>query len=346
MTDGSRQGISQQDVWTAADALDQRGINPTLSKVREELGRGSFSTISAYMQEWKQKRSEKTAPAVEPPPEDLNTHMLDMGHKVWHIALTHAQQRHEGEAQQLRQQITERDQAVVEANEAGDTALAQLEQKTREAEQLGERLSVMEAQAAHEQQRADKAEQQRDAQAARDGETIERLRGELQTANAEVRDTGKALARLEAERDSQARALTDLEARHAEELERLSGEVTRLRTTLEQAQAELQTARGQLDQATREVERLTPLAEKAAELEAQRIKQDARLESAQANAQRAEQDAEEARQRLSAAQERASKAEGALEALKAGKTPQRRSPAKSGGKAPAGGAKGDASPEN
>ncbi|WP_353190862.1 DNA-binding protein [Pandoraea pnomenusa] len=45
-------GISEQDVWTAADALLMAGQRPTIERIRQQLGRGSPNTVSPYLDAW------------------------------------------------------------------------------------------------------------------------------------------------------------------------------------------------------------------------------------------------------------------------------------------------------
>ncbi|WP_080685211.1 MULTISPECIES: DNA-binding protein [Pandoraea] len=45
-------GISEQDVWAAADALLMQGQRPTIERIRLQLGRGSPNTVSPYLDAW------------------------------------------------------------------------------------------------------------------------------------------------------------------------------------------------------------------------------------------------------------------------------------------------------
>lgn len=52
-------GISQQDVFDAADALLERGERPTIERVRREIGRGSPNTVNPLLDAWWQSLSER-----------------------------------------------------------------------------------------------------------------------------------------------------------------------------------------------------------------------------------------------------------------------------------------------
>ncbi|AKM32228.1 hypothetical protein AB870_22100 [Pandoraea faecigallinarum] len=45
-------GISEHDVWTAADTLLMAGQRPTIERIRQQLGRGSPNTVSPYLDAW------------------------------------------------------------------------------------------------------------------------------------------------------------------------------------------------------------------------------------------------------------------------------------------------------
>ena len=45
-------GITQSDVWAAADALLLEGARPTIERVRQKIGRGSPNTVSPHLESW------------------------------------------------------------------------------------------------------------------------------------------------------------------------------------------------------------------------------------------------------------------------------------------------------
>jgi DNA repair exonuclease SbcCD ATPase subunit len=64
----SRLGVSFADVAIAADELVQAGEQPTIEKIRYHLGsRGSFSTISRFLKDWREGRPIPTQTSVTPP---------------------------------------------------------------------------------------------------------------------------------------------------------------------------------------------------------------------------------------------------------------------------------------
>lgn len=64
----SRLGLSFAEVATAADELIQSGEQPTIEKIRDQLGkRGSFSTISKYLKDWREGRLIPKSTQLSPP---------------------------------------------------------------------------------------------------------------------------------------------------------------------------------------------------------------------------------------------------------------------------------------
>src|SRR5471032_772823 len=45
-------GITETDVWQAADALLLAGERPTIERIRQHLGRGSPNTVSPHLDIW------------------------------------------------------------------------------------------------------------------------------------------------------------------------------------------------------------------------------------------------------------------------------------------------------
>ena len=54
-------GITREDVFEAASIIYAVGKNPTQASVRLRLGKGSFSTISKYLSEWRQQQTDAEA---------------------------------------------------------------------------------------------------------------------------------------------------------------------------------------------------------------------------------------------------------------------------------------------
>lgn len=98
--------LTTTDIHNMADDLTNQGIKPTLAKVRDALGGGSFTTISEAMQSWRaQQGNTKERPQVDLP-DELSQPLQELGIKLWQTAchIAHEQLTVEREAMAQRQQ--------------------------------------------------------------------------------------------------------------------------------------------------------------------------------------------------------------------------------------------------
>lgn len=77
----------QEKIFTICDTLSKAGIKPTAEKVREELGSGSFSTISPIIKQWRDMQS-KVELSPEMPPEATKA-VNQATAIIWKIATEH-----------------------------------------------------------------------------------------------------------------------------------------------------------------------------------------------------------------------------------------------------------------
>src|SRR3954470_15433290 len=88
--------ITYQDVATTAEKLRAEGrpIGPT--KVREMLGRGSFTTVQKYLAEWEAVQAELKAKAEEQkrsgPPEEMFAELQKVMAAYWPHAVARAKE--------------------------------------------------------------------------------------------------------------------------------------------------------------------------------------------------------------------------------------------------------------
>ena len=83
-------GVQQNDVFTAADALIQEGLRPTIERVRQKLGRGSPNTVSPYLDSWFQTLGPRLAGVVASPETTTPGPITLLATKFWETALTEA----------------------------------------------------------------------------------------------------------------------------------------------------------------------------------------------------------------------------------------------------------------
>jgi chromosome segregation ATPase len=74
-----RTGVTYQDVSKAAAAIQAKGENPTIDRVREWLGTGSKGTITPLLKQWKHEQ----APFLKETPNALPPDLLNLTHGLW-----------------------------------------------------------------------------------------------------------------------------------------------------------------------------------------------------------------------------------------------------------------------
>lgn len=228
-------GISETDVWGAADALLLEGARPTIERVRQKIGRGSPNTVSPYLETWfrslgariKDPGAFAAPPAVPDPVAQAAAHF-------WDTAMSEARAEQMQAYRERWEELAREGETLAadaEQLQQRESALAQRERDLQEA------LKVATSQLAASEERLQAAGQQlrqRDEQLA-----------QLQLQLQEAQGAAQALqADAEASRKRHAQALDALEARHTSHerrwLNELDGErsaTKRLQARLDEAQA-------------------------------------------------------------------------------------------------------------
>lgn len=116
--------ITKEQVFEAADALSAAGMPTKVVDVRQKLGRGSFSTITEYMREWRQAHKAPVAPKKEELPQAI----LDLAGRWWSAALGVATESLEAERQLMDQQRQEMEEEQREAVAFADSLILEGEQ--------------------------------------------------------------------------------------------------------------------------------------------------------------------------------------------------------------------------
>lgn len=135
--------ITRENIWSAADQMDQAGEKPTLAAIRKRLGGGSYTTISDAMTEWHARRASQKVAPHDPVPEKVSDAAAELTSLVWQVAqeiadgrlqaeraaIEEARQQMEGEkaeaaafADQLSQELEAAKGRVIELTAALDTA--------------------------------------------------------------------------------------------------------------------------------------------------------------------------------------------------------------------------------
>lgn len=261
----ARTGITYDEVAQAATALLARGDNPTIQRVREQLGSGSNTTITHHLRRWQQQRRENGTPTLPPAlPETL----LPAVETFWQIALEQAREAFNEEREAARREVAEAQQARAEAL-AGQQRLEQTNAAlTAELDGTREQLRQREQALNEELSARRRAESELRATTERRAALEERLQ--------ELRQT-LAATRQEHQQDRAAQN-EQHERRLADERERFDAEQSRLLKQVDderqRARAERQALEDKLEQAR------VNWAEEQQQLQAEHRQQCRRLEAA------------------------------------------------------------------
>jgi len=83
--------VTRPQVFTAADKISAAGQQPTVAAVRALLGSGSFTTLTAYLREWREQANGTTPTEVDIP-ETVTEALNRAAELVWTAATDHFRQ--------------------------------------------------------------------------------------------------------------------------------------------------------------------------------------------------------------------------------------------------------------
>jgi chromosome segregation ATPase len=84
-------GITETDVWQAADALLLEGARPTIERVRQRIGRGSPNTVTPYLETWFRHLGARIRdPGAFSAPPSLPDAIHQAAQHFWEVALSQA----------------------------------------------------------------------------------------------------------------------------------------------------------------------------------------------------------------------------------------------------------------
>ncbi|WP_052383828.1 DNA-binding protein [Litchfieldella xinjiangensis] len=253
----ARTGVQYVDVQRAIDALLQQGETPSVQKVRERLGTGSFTTISDHLRQWREQRAQnQDVPAPVSMPESVQ----DMAHALWNQAQQEA-------AEGLSHYREEADQRVAQANDEIAHANRQTEDALQRERAISEHMAHLQARLDERSSLLARAEAERDSLAAKEAqwqERVNRLSEQLQQLQ----------ARNEQSNSEHQHALRELQAQQQQQLnqeeQRHEAAESRLMTLLDAARQERQAAEKQ--HARREAQWEKRLSEREQEVQSLRQK--------------------------------------------------------------------------
>lgn len=137
-----------------ADAIDAEGKSPTNGAVRERLGSGSYTTISASMKRWRDRKAERTAPPVERIPDALSEVAQAAISQIWTHAIKTAEVRLDEAKAQLETQREELEKGRQDAENFAELLNKELEDAKNELLEERRARSTLEEDFAKAQERA------------------------------------------------------------------------------------------------------------------------------------------------------------------------------------------------
>lgn len=113
----ARKGVQYEEVVEAATQLQKQGDNPTIQRIREWLGTGSFTTISEHLRQWREYQ--RNATPLQQDSQDLPTSLAKLTQEIWQQACIEADEKLKSYQQQadveIRQALTDKQVALEEA---------------------------------------------------------------------------------------------------------------------------------------------------------------------------------------------------------------------------------------
>ncbi|TDO13832.1 DNA-binding protein [Halomonas ventosae] len=225
----ARSGVRYEDVQRAVDALLAKGEAPSVHKVREVLGTGSFTTISEHLREWRTRREENRD---LPPPRGMPEALQELAESLWEKAQASANEA-------LAHYRQEAEGRVEAAKEKADEALRRAEDAEQRESALAAHLSRTEQRLAEQSGELARRETERDVLAEREAKlTARQTRLEAQLASLQQEHERQA--------QRQQQALSEQASSHQERLareeKRHESSEARLMGLLDEARQERQAA--------------------------------------------------------------------------------------------------------
>ncbi|WP_440994700.1 DNA-binding protein [Cysteiniphilum litorale] len=200
--------LTTESIHAMADKLIAEGKRPTLALLRQELGGGSYTTISEAMKLWREEKARNAITPIAPMPEDVITTINDAAQQIWQTAMTVAENKLQSERDALKEARLEMEIAQNEAIEMAD-------QLDREVSQLKQKLD-------------DAA----NSQSIISNENIS-LKSELTDLKKDLTTTQKAMTKLE----NESKEANDKMIESLQESANLKGQVEALEKILNQLKA-------------------------------------------------------------------------------------------------------------
>lgn len=121
----ARMGVQYEDVVEAALQLQRQGDSPTIQRIRDWLGTGSFTTISEHLKQWRD--NQRNATPLQQETQELPSSLINMAQQLWQQACLEADEKLQSYQQQadaeIRQALTDKQTALEEAQRMEEKTL-------------------------------------------------------------------------------------------------------------------------------------------------------------------------------------------------------------------------------
>ncbi len=110
--------VTPERVFEAADRLMDKGVpfvEITNSRVRSELGKGSFEDINPLLREWKTNRTNASIIGIEVP-EQFRTELNEFGSRIWRMVASEAMEKAASKLANYQRIERERDDLYAEVD--------------------------------------------------------------------------------------------------------------------------------------------------------------------------------------------------------------------------------------
>ncbi|MWJ28184.1 hypothetical protein GPM19_08190 [Halomonas sp. ZH2S] len=175
----ARNGIQYPDVQEAIDTLLVRGDTPSVQRIREVLGTGSFTTISEHLRHW---RSERELNRDVPPPKGVPEVIVELATGMWREAqqtandtLAHYRQDANQQVEKAQRQAQEASRQAADAEQRERALVEHLRHTEQRLEALSSELAQSETQRRQEQTEAEADKRKLAALAQQRDEALQKL---------------------------------------------------------------------------------------------------------------------------------------------------------------------------
>lgn len=283
----ARTGVQYEDVQRAIESLMARGEAPSVQKIREVLGTGSFTTISDHLRDWRQRRAEKRdEPLSQTMPDSLTETLATVWKEAQSLAnesLVHYRQEADKQTVEAREAEAQAQRRAEDAEQRLSALSEQLAQVQARLEERVQALATLTNEQEHWQQLQDKLEK-RLTLAQEDIAAMERTREvdherHQQAIQAQESEWKERLAQEEARHEASETRLmkmlddarlekSELDKQHRRRQEQLEKRVERLDAQAAEQRKQLQEEeRRRFEEASARQQRETELKDMRAQLE-------------------------------------------------------------------------------